>query len=227
MYIIKNGCAARAGRKVLRGINRGKTCERQKQINENLAAEKRAYLILNNFVARHDTGKELVRGDRWITLTYKPGRKPDSLDCAHKNLTTMLRKIKRKYKACKYIAKTEDPGNGNFHHHLIMSRDVPHDFIAGLWFDFSSHIDDEEIYSLADFKLIYYFLKSDGSHKCIAAKYSASRNLDKPIVKVTIMRSGHWRREPVPKRGYEIFDTQNYFDVFGFEAQKYFMRRLI
>ncbi|MBR0365566.1 MAG: hypothetical protein IJH94_02035 [Clostridia bacterium] len=227
MYIIKKGFSTRIGKKALRGLNISKTSEQQKRINEELAAERRAHQILNNFDARHDNGREIVPGDWWITLTYRRECKPESLDEAHTNLTKLLKKLRRKNKEFKYIAKTEDPGNGNYHHHMIISRDISLDDIHRLWSEFSNHIEAREIYNLSDMSLLDYFLKGAGTHKCKAAKYAASRNLEKPVVIVKIIRAGHWRREPRPKRGYEVKDVQNYFDCFGFEAQKYIMRRLI
>ena len=63
MYIIKKGFSTRIGKKALRGLNSSKTSEQQKRINEELAAERRAHQILNNFDARHDNGREIVPGD--------------------------------------------------------------------------------------------------------------------------------------------------------------------
>ena len=180
-------------------------------------------MILNNFKEKSfDSKGKVCHGDRWITLTY--ARKPASFEEAHKNLTIFLKKIKRNYKACKYIAKTEETDKGFLHHHLIISRDVPHDVIAELW-PFSNHADDKEIYNLDDLKLSFYFIKNDGSHKCARSKFTHSRNLVKPVIRIRTVLASSWRREPVAKRGYDIYDVQNYFDYFGFEAQEYILKR--
>ena len=101
---------------------------------------------------------------------------------------------------------------------------MPHDVLADLW-SFSNHIDDKEIYSLEDLKLCFYFIKNDGSHKCVRSKFTSSRNLEKPLIRVKTVLASSWKREPVPKRGYDIHDVQIYFDYFGFEAQEYILKR--
>lgn len=224
MHIVKKGYSCRIGRKALRGENVMRTSERQKLINRKRSEENRIYLILNNFKSRcQSCKKEIVYGDRWITLTYPLQLRPLTLDEAHKNFTRMLKKIKRKYPNSKYMGKTENTDKGNLHHHLLISRDVPHDYIVELWREFNNRIDDVEIYSLVDMKLANYFVKNEGSHKVTECKYTQSKNLVKPIIKVKILKAKTWRSEPKAKEGFDIIDVQNYFDSLGFEAQKYIM----
>lgn len=225
MYIVQKGFSARYGKKSFRSINMNETSESQKLINRRLADEKIIYLILENFRERKVDGNKVEQGDRFITLTYKKELRPTTLDEAHEILAKVMKAIKRKYKACKYISKTEMPEGGAVHHHLLITRDVPHDYIAKLWSKYCNRIDDKEIYSLEDFKLANYFVKNEASHKCKEFKYRKSANLTKPKVTVKIIKAHTWKAEPVAKRGYAVVDVQNYFDLFGFEAQRYTMVR--
>lgn len=232
IVIIEKGFAPRIGKKGGRGEITGKTSERQKLINAQRAEKNRKYLILNNFNWREESGKTVRRGDHWITLTYRNETRPADINDAHMIFVKLLRYIKRKFPDVKYIGKTERPPSGNVHHHLIISRheadghDVILDIIKDRWFKYSTNVKAAEIYSLLDEQLANYFIKGEHSHKCDECKYTQSRNLKKPDVKIEILSQKTFRKKPKAVKGYRIVDLKNYQDFFGFDAQIYVMRKM-
>ncbi|MGN0162843.1 MAG: hypothetical protein ACI4EA_04570 [Candidatus Ornithomonoglobus sp.] len=232
IIMVEKGYAPRIGKKGGRGQIISVTSEKQKEINANRASRNRINLIINNFNWRYELGKVTYRGDHWITLTYKKDMRPADIDSAHKIFTKLLQFIKRKHPEVKYMGKTELPPSGNVHHHLIISRheinghDVILDLIKNKWFKYSANVKCEEIYSLLDEQLANYFIKCEHSHKCDKCKYTQSLNLKKPVVKVKILKPKTFRKEPKAIKGYEIVSVNNYQDYFGFDAQRYVMRRI-
>lgn len=222
MIINEKYVSPRYGKYVQRSQNFLETSEAQAKINQRLKDNDKIYKILGNFNAR--TNK--AAGDWFITLTYTPGRKPKDLAEAHGNLRKFVRRIKRKFKNCKFMAKTENTATNNLHHHLFISAEVPVEYMYECWKQFNSRIDIRNIYCLDDFKLANYFVKNEKTHSITECKYIMSRNLDKPVVKVKKIKSKRWTKEPKARKGYEVIAVENFFDYFGFEKQMYIERRL-
>lgn len=220
VIIRKKYFSLRYGKKnIPRNANIQESSEQQKRINKKRSDEKRELLMLNNFNV----------GDWWITLTYSKEKRPEDIDEAHNIFRKLLQRIKRRLKRrgieFKYMGKTEMPKSGAVHHHLVINGDIEISEIFDMW-EYGSLRDVKRIYKLDDFKLADYFVKGENSrHKEADCRYTQSRNLVKPVEKVRIIKSGHWRMEPRPIKGYDILagSVQNYNDDVGFEMQRYVM----
>lgn len=214
LIIVEKKFSGRFGKKCLRSRNTTETCERQKAINRRRADERRILLGMNNFKP----------GDWWITLTYSRGSRPSSLDEAHKNFTKFLAKLKRKYgDVLKYMGKTEVPSSGAVHHHLILCSDVDLKDVFSIW-KFGNIKNVKQIYSVLDMELMNYFVKHD-VESCVECKFTSSRNLKKPDVKVEKIRSRSVLKKPRPKKGYSVTDVQEFEDELGFAVQRYVMMK--
>lgn len=212
LIITEKKFSGRYGKKCIRSRNTGETIERQKAINRRRADERRILLGMNNFSL----------GDWWITLTYSRDNRPSAFDEAHKNFTKFLAKLKRKYGAdLKYMGKTELPSSGAVHHHLILCGNVDLKDVFSMW-KFGNIKNVKQIYSVLDMELMNYFVKHD-VESCVECKFTASRNLKKPDVKVEKIRSRSVLKKPRPKKGYVVTDIQEYDDELGFAVQRYVM----
>ncbi len=218
--IRKKYFSLRYGKKnIPRSPNTQKSSEQQKRINKKRSDENRELIMINNFPV----------GSWWITLTYIKEKRPKDINEAHNIFRKFLQRIKRWLKKkgieFKYMGKTEMPKSGAVHHHLVINGNVEVSEIFDMW-EYGNLKDVKRIYKMNDFKLADYFVKGEGSrHKESDCRYTQSRNLVKPVEKVRIIKSGHWRREPRPVKGYDILEgsVRNYNDDAGFEMQRYVM----
>lgn len=203
----------RFGRKAARGVNICKTSEKQAEINRRRSDDNRIYKIIENF---------LPCQSYWITLTYRLELRPGSIDEAHSIFTKFIAKLRRIGGRFAYMGKTEMPESGAVHHHLLADAALCTDLLIKHW-SFGSVKDIKLVYKTDDLKLANYFVKNEGTHSCIECKYTQSRGLKTPEIKTRIVSASSWRKEPRAKKGYKVVDVQNYFDILGFEAQKYIM----
>ena len=141
----------------------------------------------NNLRRKAEGIRDLLRvnfvpGDYWITLTYRKGDRPESMDEAKtiaKNFRERMKKYFRKAGVdFKWIQKTEVGSRGAVHHHFVINR------IPGL----DKALQKEWKHGIVRLQLLY----SDGRFRELAdyiAKeesaehaYTHSRNLQKPKV---------------------------------------------
>lgn len=205
-----------------RGVRMAKTGESRAARNKRNAYLKRKYAIYNNFDI----------GDWWITLTWKKESVPETADEAHKALTGVLSKIRRKIQKLGipfvWYIKTEGGGSMRPHHHLIVKNnfDVLNIFFEE-WQKFGRVFDFQQIYSLSDGKLVKYFLDG-GDHKELEyEKYSHSRNLKEPEVEKRIYPYTSFREVPRAPEGYRVQNLYNgYADIDAHTYQEYELIRL-
>lgn len=219
--IIEKHFSPRYGKKCGRSGNVNNSTDEQKEINKRHADKNRIYKLLCNF----------DKGDHHIVFSYDKDI-PETTEEAHKNFTKMLAVFRRKHKdELVYMGKTEMPQRARVHHHLII-KDA--EFIREMtdwWQKRYGYVRDVIITSVDDMKLFNYFIKGyvddngkvKGGHRVIDCKYTASRNLKKPVVKTEKIHSGRWIKQPKPKKGYKIEEVYNGFDSVGFEMQRYIM----
>lgn len=204
------------------------TAEEMKKVNERNAEAKLRRLINANF----------GYGDYHLVLTYKKDLRPDPAE-AKKRISKFLRVLRKEYKRMgeklKYIITTEYK-NKAIHHHLIVNGIDANinKIVRNCWKWGSPHftpLDDTGQYK----ELAAYFIKetsktykeNDGGAK---QRYSCSRNLVKPVTKVTIIRKAEkWLDEPKAKKGYyidkdTIFNGYNHWN--GKPIQYYTMIKL-
>lgn len=204
------------------------TAEEIKKINQRNAEAKLRRLINANF----------GYGDYHLVLTYKKDLRPDPEE-AKKRIAKFLKILRREYKKrgeeLKYIITTEYK-NKAIHHHLIVNgiEANVNKIVRDCWEWGSPHftpLDDTGQYK----GLAAYFIKetsktykeNDGGAK---QRYSRSRNLVKPVAKVTIIKKAEkWLDDPKAKKGYYIdketvYNTINPFT--GKPMQYYTMIKL-
>ena len=187
-----------------RGKKEKATAEEMEKVNQKNAEARLRRLINANF----------GYGDFHLVLTYKKDKRPSPKE-AKERLAKFLRILRREYKKIgedlKYINVTEYE-NKAIHHHLIINgvdNANINKLIRDCWEWGSPHftpLDDTGQHK----ELAAYFIKEtsktykndDGGAK---QRYSCSRNLIKPVTKVSIIKKADkWIEEPKPKKGYYI-----------------------
>lgn len=166
--------------------------------NARTAAKKLARLINANFFP----------GDYHCTLTYE-GKEP-RYDEAKRELDNFLRRMKREYEklglTLKYIAVTEFH-NHRIHHHVVMSN-IDAEVIERQWkrgYVRFSKLDRSRNYrKLAEYlvKETSRTMREPGSE--VKKRWSASRNLIRPIIKREIVDPRVLHETPKALKGYEI-----------------------
>lgn len=151
---------------------------KQKNLNEKNCKKKVVRLVNTNF-----TTKDIA-----VTLSYNKDNLPKNLEECKKDVSNFLRRIKRYLKKhklpdLKYISVIENKKNGQairIHHHLIVSGDIGRDKLESMWKKgrcntYKLQEDDFGFEGIAK-----YIVKEPSGNK----RFSSSRNLKKPTVKV-------------------------------------------
>lgn len=215
----------RYGRKnIPRGPNINKCSDKQKEINEFKKRRRLLWLFCENF----------KNGDKWITLTYSKGKRPDSMKEAEQDRRKFIRKLRDYYKKLGipfvYMAMTERGERGGLHHHIVIRGNVDYNIIAKAWEHNggwqAKTIGVDNIGGFTDdiLNVGKYFVKgrSEKSEK----SYTKSNNLRQPRIVVEIIKAERWTSKPRPKKGYDIIDIHDGFhDFSGFPYQEYIMVR--
>ena len=188
------------GKRIPRGKNEHLSSAQQQEMNERNAIKKISRLVNTNFKSK----------DLFITLTY---RNEISLEDAEKEIRKFIRKIreyrkKHNLSPLKYIAVTEtENGDGDkakIHHHIVMSV-MSLDVVNSKWKNgrmIPSELDSDTDYA----GLAQYITKTKKKeHK---KRWSQSRNLDKPIEKIKILKREN--RLLKPPKGYKTIQQQYY-----------------
>ena len=202
------------------------TSEQMQKVNERNAIKRLRRLMNTNFGP----------GDYHTVLTYTKDQRPDP-EGARKNLKKFLGDLRREYRkreqVLKYIIVTEWKGK-SIHHHILLNN-IPgtDNLIQKHWPYGRPHntcLDDSGNYG----DLAAYFVKetqktfreADNPNRL---RYSCSRNLKKPIVKVRIIRANTWREDPKPVKGYELVKDSvksGVSEVTGYGYQYYMLLRV-
>lgn len=202
------------------------TSEQMQKVNERNAIKRLRRLMNTNFGP----------GDYHTVLTYAKDQRPDP-EGAKKNLKKFLGDLRREYRkqeqVLKYIIVTEWKGK-SIHHHILLNNISGTDkLIQKHWPYGRPHntcLDDSGNYG----DLAAYFVKetqktfreADNPNRL---RYSCSRNLKKPIVKVRIIRANTWREDPKPVKGYELVKDSvksGVSEVTGYGYQYYMLLRV-
>lgn len=203
--------------------------EARRRNNEQNARAKLRRLLINNF----------DEGDWHVVLTYSNENRPD-VDKSKRILQNFLRVMKREYakrgSELKYVITTEW-NKTRIHHHMVVNN--CEDFskiISRAWPYGGKHMTplfpDQNYEGLADYLIketSETFRSKDNPYR---QRYTCSRNLEKPVEKVEIIKSGDWRDEPTVSRklrdeGYRL-DRSSLFggiDMWGFPFQVYTLIR--
>ena len=207
----------RYGKKGIRGANKGKTVARQKEINNRIKRDRKTWVLLENF----------QKGDIWVELNYRQGTRPDDIDTAFKKIQVFLAKLSRTVKRhggkLTYMQVTERGAGGGLHHHIIFRNNFDKALLTKYW-NYGKVIIDE-VYSDNLYQLASYYAK--GRKEENEKRYSQSRNLVIPEVKVEVVSQSSWKKEPKAKKGYEFVEVYNgYHDIIGYEYQRTVQRMI-
>lgn len=147
------------------------TKEIQQKLNQRNAEKKLTRIAHLNFTER----------DLALTLTYRDGEQPESIDEAEQILDNFIKRLRRMYRKLglelKYIRATERGAkNGRIHHHLIISGGVDRDALEDLWGKGYANSKRLQFDEKGISGLTKYMAKDRVTYK----RWSGSRNLMKP-----------------------------------------------
>jgi hypothetical protein len=211
-----------------RAKKKNKTTEQQAAVNARRSSMNIILLAMENF----------KKGDYWIRLSYFAGQRPKDIDAAHKNITSLFKKLKRKCKELFYIAVTEEGSHGGLHHHLLLPSWFDINMLIDLW-DGGVHV--KATYSSELSHLASYLTKGElddtlpseerdeAHHKGIKnKKITHSRNLRKPVVKIKKVKADSWREEIHTKKiNGVVYEVKPGSMVTGFTSDGFPYRRYI
>lgn len=169
--------------------------------NERRAKKELARLINNNFLS----------GDMLITLTYAKDNRPQTPQETKNDIQNFLRNLKaaakRKGVELLYIGVSNFDYCGVPHHHLLLNHIFTDEELQNIWFHGTINI--KKLDNSGDYtKLAEYLLKhtngifQDPKRRVHAKRFLRSRNLKKPEVTITIIKSDSWRETPTAPKGY-------------------------
>lgn len=170
--------------------------------------------------------------DYWVTLTYRKGERPGSIQEAVDLARKALRKLKAHYRRMglelKYIICTEVGSKGGIHHHVIINRAPDGDtLINEVWPH--GHPDIKLLYRQGEYKALAEYITKQPEKAGCEKRYSRSRNLVVPEPEKRIMLRPTWNREPKPPKGYYL-DKDTYIEgvnpVTGYKYRHYMFVRL-
>ena len=208
---------------IKRGPNQSKSSEQVKKQNERNAKKNLTDLLCENF------GKN----DMHIVLTYARQYAPTPEE-SKKDLDKFLRKARKVYqkagKELKYIAVTEYK-NKRIHHHLIVNA-IDAGALQQVW-EYGklrpTYLDETGDYK----QLAEYLIKETAKTYAMddapqKKRYTCSRNLKRPQVRVRKQSPKTWRPTPRIPKGYMLIPDSLYngFDLYGFPVQEYRLLKL-
>lgn len=147
--------------------------------------------------------------DYWITLTYRAGERPISLEEAKLQIQKFLRQMRDWYKKqgtpMKYIVITEYGSRGGVHHHIVVNRIPGADIEMVKKWPYGNP-QFTLLYLQGDFrKLANYIAKQPAEDNAIKKKwYSRSRNLQKPRMEKRVMRRKTFAQDPFVPKGFYL-----------------------
>ncbi|MCM1112173.1 MAG: hypothetical protein NC399_02845 [Muribaculum sp.] len=180
-------------------------------------------------------------GDWHVTLTCRPGERPDPEDAPaviRKFRDKLRNAFKRQGWELKYIITCETGQRGAVHWHMIVNdchndRESTAAIIRRLWIrgrPYFSPLDESGEYGV----LAEYIIKEtadritkDGTIEKLS--YIPSRNLRRPVEKREKIPARRWREEPKPPKGWELVkgSLMNGVNKYsGLPYQHYTLRRL-
>lgn len=203
-----------------RGANRNPSREAVIKNNDRIATKKLTRLMNSNFYP----------GDLHLTTTYAGD--PPTVAEAKKEMANFKRRLKREYekqgREFRWIEVTEY-NNHRVHHHLLIpyidTKIIRKHWNHGRWW--TSTLDRSRNYN----KLAEYFLKETSKNMRkqgseTKQRWSASRNLVRPIIKREIIEPRAMYENPRALKGYEIIrDSIHRFEhpFTGIEHLEYMM----
>lgn len=205
-------CPRTIGKKYERGRRENLTSEEQAKRNLQIARKNMTRLINANF-----TGK-----DYFVLLTYGMDVTVEEARKLLANFFLRLKRYRRKngFSDLKYVAVTETQGkNERVHHHVVMNAFDSLSMKEGLeillekWGHGTVLI--KHLYkNQKDNRLASYISKEN--IKKGAKRWSTSRNLKKPEIKIERVKETKKKVPLRPPKGYQVvFSAEDYFEEIG------------
>ena len=184
-----------------RSVKMNVTPEEKQVINIREARMKLTRLINTNF----------THSDSFVKLSY---RKNVDDETALKEFRKFMRRLrhyirKNKLPELKYIAVTER-GKGKIHHHIIMNF-TDSEVIRQLWGNGGMYIIN--LWS-EDYEGLAMYITKETIRNEHGKRWSQSRNLKKPVVKIKDM-SREPRTNPRVPKGYKLLESSCHTTVLG------------
>ena len=192
--------SGRYGKRIIHGEKKKPTPEDVRKVNERNAVKRLRRLIAVNFRP----------GDYHIVLTYFKDSRPEPKEAAailKKFLDRMRRWYRKQGHEMKYIPVTEYK-RAAVHHHLIINmeegslQEIRRQWKGGLHPTMlyeEGQYEDLAAYLVKETKLT--FREEDAPSRL---RYSASRNLKKPVKRTKVIKAEKWREIPAPPKGWWI-----------------------
>ena len=205
-----------------RGENRNPSRKEVTENNDRIALKKLTRLMNANFYP----------GDYHCTLTYE-GIEPDAKE-AKKELRNFLRRMKDEYqrrgKEFRWIAVTEYE-NTRIHHHIVLNF-LNSEIIRRQWK--RGHVRFTMLDRSRNYKALAEYLIKETTKSMrkpgaeVKQRWSASKNLVRPIIKREIIQAEEIYKHPKPFKGYEIIGGEEGIRTFshiftGIEHKEYMM----
>ena len=194
--------------------------------------------------ARHRLRMYFKVNDYFFTLTYPKEERPPDMKQAKQDFKEFYLFCKKEYKKrgqeLRWIRNIEQGTKGAWHIHLVVNEigDTT-SIIKSLWDKGGIYAEQirlsDKIYDEDFSKLAAYMTKDENTTeekedgtmskpRIRQASYSTSRNMPLPEPKVDKLL--HWKREPKPKKGYEIVRIYEGINpVTSYSYRRYTMRR--
>ena len=187
-----------------RGAREKPTPERIKKANLRKAETDLRRLMNANFTDE----------DYSVTLTYRKGEEPSDIGALRDDAASFAKKLSRLYKKngvlLKYIYCV-GAGPHRRHIHMVISRFADMGKLADVWE--KGHISMTRLYSGGNYSdLAAYFIRNaeDTKREELSQglkprrRYNTSHNLIKPKVTKEKIHAKDFRRNPKPRRGYQL-----------------------
>ncbi len=229
----------KTGKHIKRAKREKPTPEKVKKYNEKKAGD----------ILRRKVNTNFTTDDIHLVLTYKENLRPDPKQ-ASRNLKYFLAKLRAEFKKINselryisitgYLDKDYDPEIDDdytkhkevaIHHHLIINA-TDYKIITKCWREFGRAmmfpLDEVGDYT----ELANYFIRHtnhifrDIDSPC-KKRWSCSRNLKEPILKVKEVKADSWREEPKPVKGYMIIKNSIQYGVSEITGYPYQFYRMI
>lgn len=181
---------------VCRNEKVNETTEAQEKINYRQKELKLMRLLNCNFKT----------GDFHITLSYDINKRPLTIEDLKNDKKKFLRKLRNEYKKnnkeLKYICIAEVGKKGALHFHIVVNQ-IDTNVIQQCWdkgfVKISLLYEEGQFKSLAAYLLKYTKTNKEDAKKLNGQAWNSSKNLKKPIIKITVITKSEFFKEEVSK----------------------------
>ena len=185
-----------------RAARKKPTSEAQKKVNQRKAEKELRRLMAANF----------RNGDTVVRLDFykRPGGSEEMQQMIEKAIRRLRSAYRKAGKQLKYIYVKEVGPRGSRHIHMILNREEMDvlSLLAKYWPHGGIHVDPwttgPNFQKLAAYFMKYAQKTEETEGHLIGKRWYSSRNLIKPRIKKTVIRSNRFREKVAEKKGYTV-----------------------